>query len=78
MRYEQISSGYHAKPFACHPEPVRPSAANGPECSEGAQGKLREGSPYYGQGKLREASLHLQRQANTGILSRPARRESSE
>ncbi len=27
---------------AC-PEPVRPSAANGPERSEGAQGKLREG-----------------------------------
>jgi hypothetical protein len=27
-----------------HPEPVRHSAANGPERSEGAQGKLREGS----------------------------------
>jgi hypothetical protein len=28
----------------CHSGPVRPSAANGPERSEGAQGKLREES----------------------------------
>ena len=42
-------------PFARHSEPVRPPLANGPERSEGAQGKLREESAS-AQGKLREAS----------------------
>jgi hypothetical protein len=33
-------------PFARHSEPVRPPLANGPEQSEGAQGKLREESVF--------------------------------
>ena len=44
-----------------HPEPVRPPLANGPEQSEGAQDKLREGSRRFAQGKLREASLYFAR-----------------
>ena len=42
-------SGGHDGPDSrpdCHPEPVRSSAANGPEHSEGSQGKLREGSAF--------------------------------
>src|SRR5437867_10502379 len=37
-------SGEMPKIALCHAEPVRHSAANGPERSEGAQGKLREAS----------------------------------
>ena len=39
----------------CHSEPVRSSAANGPERSEGAQGKLREESRSENKG-LRDSS----------------------
>ena len=37
----------------CHSEPVRPSVANGPERSEGAQGKLREESRFETKGNTR-------------------------
>ena len=36
--------GLHLAALCCHSEPVRHSNANGPERSEGAQGKLREES----------------------------------
>jgi len=39
-------SGEMPKIALCHAEPVRHSAANGPERSEGAQGKLREASLF--------------------------------
>ena len=39
-QFEHLALAYGER--AC-PEPVRPSAANGPERSEGAQGKLSEG-----------------------------------
>jgi len=52
-------SGEMPKIALCHAEPVRHSAANGPERSEGAQGKLREASLFCwrknGQGILRFA-----------------------
>ena len=38
----------------CHAEPVRPSAANGPERSEGAQGKLREHLLYLLENKQKQ------------------------
>ncbi len=41
---------------SCHSEPVRSSAANGPECSEGAQGRLREESRSVNK-TVRDSSL---------------------
>jgi len=51
--------GIGLKPPSCHAEPVGHSAANGPEHSEGAQGKLREASLYYLENKFRGPSRSL-------------------
>lgn len=39
-----LAAGIGRTLCGCHSEPVRPSAANGPEPCEGAQGKVREES----------------------------------
>jgi len=49
----------------CQAEPVRPSAANGPERSEGAQGKLREASRYF----VEDTKLNI-RERNRGCFMR--------
>ena len=60
-----------ASPEVCHPEPVRPPLANRPEQSEGAQDKLREGTPYFAEDTLRDEPLHLRSRNNYRDPSSP-------